>query len=349
MATTTITTSTDSVKLDASGPPTTKRDGQLPKPIDIYGAPYFDNENGQTLPPLELYDHDERGKYADPTFSSLLKEGSTIKDVTKSIGAEVKGVQLSQLDGKGKDELALLVAQKKDFASLPIQEAVDFVSYFGRLHVHPVSGASKGFPAVHLVHRAPDDLTPQREFESKTTSISWHSDVSYEKQPPGTTFLYAIEVPEVGGDTIFVNQVKAYERLSPEFRERLSGLKVVHSAVEQAEAARKRGRKVRREPVSTVHPLVRTHPVTGEKALFVNPQFSRYIVGYKREESDNLLNFLYRHIALGQDFQCRVSWGPRSVVVWDNRVTAHSGMVDWDGALYRYIARLAPQAEVPAE
>jgi alpha-ketoglutarate-dependent taurine dioxygenase len=94
--------------------------------------------------------------------------------------------------------------------------------------------------------------------------------VTYEQQPPGTTFLYILDTPEVGGDTAFVNQVEAYNRLSPALKERLHGLKALHSGVEQAEFSKSRKGVVRREPVLTEHPLIRTHPITGEKALFVN-------------------------------------------------------------------------------
>lgn len=106
--------------------------------------PVWDNEKGEVYPPLEPFEHVEHGKDADPTFPNLLKEGTVLDDITASIGAEVRGVQLSQLDDKGKDELALLVAQKKvvafrdqDFADLPIEKALDFGRYFGRLHIHP--------------------------------------------------------------------------------------------------------------------------------------------------------------------------------------------------------------------
>lgn len=107
-------------------------------------------------------------------------------------------------------------------------------------------------------------------FAEKNSTVAWHSDVTYEQQPPGTTFLYILDTPEVGGDTAFVNQVEAYNRLSPAIKERLHGLKAVHSGFEQAEFSRQRGGVVRREPVKNEHPIVRTHPATGEKALFVN-------------------------------------------------------------------------------
>jgi alpha-ketoglutarate-dependent taurine dioxygenase len=186
-------------------------------------------------------------------------------------------VQLSKLNKAGKDEVALLVAQRKvvafrdqDFADLPIQEALDFGSYFGRHHIHPTSGAPEGYPEIHLVHRNGSKGELDTFFRNRNSSVGWHSDVTYEKQPPGTTFLYIFNTPEVGGDTAFVNQVEAYNRLSPLLKERLHGLKAVHSGFEQADFSKKRGGVVRREPVSSEHPIVRTHPATGEKALFIN-------------------------------------------------------------------------------
>jgi sulfonate dioxygenase len=167
---------------------------------------------------------------------------------------------------------------------------------------------------------------------------SWHSDVvstipayvykttyflaiqSYEKQTPGTTLFTMLEQPPLGGDTIFASQVEAYNRLSDEFKKRLVGLRAVHSAVEQADFSRRENGPVRREPVETEvytsslglrygthmlgqHPLVRVHPVTGEKALYVNQGFTRRIVGFKLEESEYLLKFLFDHISKGADFQ----------------------------------------------
>lgn len=305
---------------------------------------------------MKPFEHIDHGKDADPAFPNLLPQGSKIENITSSIGAEVWGTQLSTLSDAGKDELALLVAQKKvvafrdqDFASLPIEKALEFGRYFGRLHIHPASGAPAGYPEVHLVHRGADDQTARAFFDNRTNSIAWHSDVTYEQQPPGTTFLYALDVPTAGGDTLFVNQAKAYERLSPAFRERLLGLKAVHSGYEQAESALAKGGVVRREPVSSIHPVIRTHPVTGEKAIYVNPQFTRYIIGFKQEESQYLLKFLYDHIAFSQDLQCRVKWAPGTVVVWDNRVTAHSAQIDWENGERRHIARITPQAEQPVE
>ncbi|MBE7181801.1 MAG: TauD/TfdA family dioxygenase, partial [Terriglobus roseus] len=155
--------------------------------------------------PLEPFEHKEHAKDANPSFPNLLKD-ATVTSLTSNIGAEVTGVQLSQLSDAGKDELALFVAQKKvvafraqDLDDLPIDEALEFGGYFGRHHIHPTSGGPAGHPEVHLVHRGADDTTARDFFEDRTNSIAWHSDVTYEQQPPGTTFLYLLDGPTAGG------------------------------------------------------------------------------------------------------------------------------------------------------
>ncbi|KAJ3579158.1 hypothetical protein NPX13_g1405 [Xylaria arbuscula] len=307
-------------------------------------------------PPLEPFEHYEHGKDADSTFPDLLPEGTQVNHLTPTIGTEVRGIQLSSLNDAGKDQLARFVAERKvvafrkqDFKDLSIEDALKFGGYFGRHHIHPTSGAPKGHPEIHLVHRGAGDTFSDQFFADRVSSVAWHSDVSYEQQPPGTTFLYILDTPEVGGDTLFCNAVEAYNRLSPLFQERLHGLKAVHSGVEQVAVAHSRGSINRREPVTNVHPIVRTHPITGEKGLYVNPQFTRYIVGLKREESEAILKFLYQHIAVGADFHTRVKWEEGTVVVWDNRVTQHSALLDWKNGQRRHLARITPQAERPYE
>ncbi|WVQ76032.1 hypothetical protein IAR50_005668 [Cryptococcus sp. DSM 104548] len=316
------------------------------------------------LPPLEPFEHVDPGhaalSHANPR--EFLKEGEGGREVklTPKIGSEVRGVQLSQLDDRGKSQLALFVAQRgvvvfrdQDFIDQPPEwQLHSWGSFFGRLHIHPTSGQPAEFPEFHLVYR---EASPQKGFISyygdRLSTTGWHSDVTYEEQPPGLTTLFLYDSPDTGGDTVYVSQTEAYNRLSPSFRAYLETLTVIHSGVEQAEFSRKgnRGGVVKREPVETVHPLVRRHPVTGEKALFVNRQFSRRIVGLKFEESEAILNLLYTHIAQGQDFQVRAKWEPRTVVLWDNRVTAHSATGDYDpnNDGFRHGTRITPQAERP--
>ncbi|KAJ6132976.1 hypothetical protein N7471_008191 [Penicillium samsonianum] len=319
--------------------------------------PVWDNET-ERYPPLELFEHYDHGKDADASFPDLLPKGQVeVDQITPFIGSEIHGVQLSQLSDKGKDQLALYVAQRRvvafrdqDFASRPIQEVVDYAGYFGRHHIHQTSGAPKGFPEIHLVFRGADDRTGDNFLKQRTNTITWHSDVTFEKQPPGTTFLYALDGPTTGGDTLFADMVQAYKRLSPGFRERLHGLKAVHSGLEQINASLNGGGIARRDPVTSEHPIVRTHPVTGEKALYVNPQCNHPLHCWiQKEESDHLLKFLYDHIALSQDLQARIRWKAGTVVVWDNRVACHSAVFDWEDGQRRHIARLTPQAEPPFE
>lgn len=346
---------------------------QAPKPRyneEVLARYIPEYDNHITYPALEAFEHRDPGH--DATGAQI--EGATYAKITPLLGTEISGRQVSSFTEAEKNELALLAGQRgllvfrdQDFAEIGPKAQLEFVNYFGRVHIHPTSPHIKDHPEFHLVSRGYQNhnsgasaidgwevaqTSNQAEDEAvdignTISSTSWHSDVSYELQPPGTTFLWILENPESGGDTVFASQVEAYNRLSPEFRKRLEGLKVVHSGIEQAQEALQRGGHVRRESVTHVHPLVRTHPVTKQKALYVQPQFSRSIVGYKKEESDLLLNFLYQHIKQGVDFQARVKWTPGTLVVWDNRVTAHSALVDFKKSDRRLIARLTPQAEKP--
>ncbi|KAK6463757.1 Fe(II)-dependent sulfonate/alpha-ketoglutarate dioxygenase-like protein [Scheffersomyces coipomensis] len=312
----------------------------------------------QKYPPLKFFKHEDPGRRADPNFPNLFPKDSDfkVKRITPKLGSEVRGVQLSQLDDQGKDELALLIAQRgvvvfrdQDFASKGPEFVVNYARHFGRLHIHPTSGAPRGFPELHITYRRPDAGEFERVFANSTNAVSYHSDVSYELQPPGVTFFSVLEGPDAGGDTIFADSVEAYNRLSPAFQERLAGLHVLHTSEDQASNSRGQGGIERRKPVSSIHPLIRTHPVTGAKSIFINRPFSRRIVELKDEESTNLLNFLYNHIEQSHDLQLRASWEPKTVVIWDNRRTHHSAIIDWDTPVSRHAFRITPQAERPVE
>ena len=149
----------------------------------------------------------------------------------------------------------------------------------------------------------------------------WHSDVSYELQPPSTTSLKGITIPPTGGDTLFSSGYALYSSLSPGFQTYLEGLTAVHSAKAQADGSRAAGLHVRRQEVETVHPLVRVHPVTGWKSVYVNPGFTRRIVGVPKAESDAILSFLFHQISENPDFQVRFRWERDSIAIWDNRVS----------------------------
>ncbi|KAF5309507.1 hypothetical protein D9619_012347 [Psilocybe cf. subviscida] len=302
--------------------------------------------------------HFEVGTRADPKKPHLLTPNVKTTHISPYLGTEVTGIQLSSLTTEGLDELALYVAERKvvifrdqDFKDLGADRQIEITKHFGPIHRHPTSGNVKGYPEFHVVYRdAQHDRFREYAGTNRANHTQWHSNVSYELQPPGTTFFFILDQPEVGGgDTLFLSQVEAYKRLSPEFQKRLEGLRALHSAVPQAEFSRKRNGPIRREPVETEHPLVRVHPATGEKALYVNQGFTKSIVGFRQEESDYLLKFLFDHLAKGSDFQIRARYEPGTVVVWDNRVTAHSATPDYGPEFRRHAVRLTPQAEVPKE
>ncbi|TBU47349.1 hypothetical protein BD309DRAFT_1077978 [Dichomitus squalens] len=310
-------------------------------------------------PPLTPFEHVDPGFRAlnHPDPRSFLDNATSVIEITPRLGSEVRGVNLAELDNDGRDQLALEVARRglvvfrdqQDFIDRGPEFYREWGRYFGRLHIHPTSGHPEGVPELHLVYRD-QNTTYNFELDDRITSTTWHSDVSYELQPPGLTTFFLLSQPPSGGDTAFTSQVSTLSRLSPQFVEFLKTLKATHSGFEQAAYSRsgRRGGVVRREPVENAHPIVRRHPVTGQEALYVNRQFTRRIVGLKREESDAILNFLYDHIDRSIDNQARVKWEPYTVVLWDNRITAHSAILDFEKIdARRHGARITPQAERP--
>jgi len=170
--------------------------------------------------------------------------------------------------------------------------------------------------------------------------------VTYEIQPPSTTSLKVITGPEYGGDTVWSSGYALYSSLSPGLQTYLEGLTALHSAVAQAEGSRAAGLPVRREPIETVHPVVRVHPVTGWKSIYVNPGFTRRIVGVPKAESDAILDFLFQQISSNVDFQVRFHWEPNSIAFWDNRIVAHTATFDfWPQR--RHALRATPHGERP--
>ncbi|OCB91188.1 TauD-domain-containing protein [Sanghuangporus baumii] len=365
MATQTLTQAIATLSLRAKDAPEkhkTDKPQEEVKPEETYKyahlLPVFPKEH---FPPLEPFEHVDPGHRAltHPNPRSFLDNATSVIELTPNLGTEVYGVNLAKLTSDERDQVALEVARRglvvfrdqEEFIDRGPEFYLEWGRHFGRLHVHPTSGHPEGYPEFHLVYRDANS-TLNFEIDDSITSTVWHSDVSYELQPPGLTTLFLLAQPHTGGDTLFTSQVSTLKKLSPAFVAFLKTLKAVHSGFEQADFSRsgRRGGVVRREPVQHVHPLVRRHPVTGEEALYVTKQFTRRIVGLKKEESDNILNFLYNHISGSVDLQARLHWSPKTVVLWDNRVTAHSAMADYGKELSkerRHGLRITPQAERP--
>ena len=298
---------------------------QISTPYPQY-LPSWDPVWFDPLPPFEYSDPALRVK--DPSMRNLLTPNVTVDHIQPNIGSVVRGVQLNRLSDAAKDELALLISQRKVLA-FPDQDLIDdgpaaqesFMRYFGKPNYQPVSGTVRNHPGFHVIHRNGNHEEIARFLEQRTTTTLWHQDVSYEIQPPGYVMLGLLQGPEVGGDTVFAATDMAYKRLSPTLRAFLDTLRCVHSSAKMIAHTRLTGGLVRKDPVDTLHPLVRVHPVTGEKCLFVNAEFITKIQGMKDPEVKWLLDFLMNHVVSGHDFQARVRWQPRTIVMFDNRST----------------------------
>ncbi|KAK3630909.1 hypothetical protein LTR56_017182 [Elasticomyces elasticus] len=286
-----------------------------------------------TFPPTEPFDFSDRGLLADKAKSNLLgAANAVVTKLTPRIGTEIRGLQLSQLSSDQKNELALLLAERgvvvfrdQNFKDVGPEKQKAFGEYFGKLHVHPVGAHVKDHIEFHNIYLGADNIYRAQQRSSKLTTTGYHSDVSYEHQPPALTMLSLLSVPHSGGDTAWTSQVVAYERLSDPIKHLLEGLRAEHDGFRQAEGARRDGKFVRREPVKSDHPIVRVHPASN-----VHSCFTRRIIGLKDEESEAILQLLFRHISTSADVQVRVKWDDRTVVLWDNRVTAHTAISDYD-------------------
>lgn len=259
----------------------------------------------------------------------------SVEPVTGSLGATVGGLDLSQpLEPESVSTLrdALNRHHVLFFREqvLSPAEQVGFARNFGDLGSHPYVEPNAEHPEVIDIVTEPTDRT--------NFGGGWHSDVTFLERPDLGSVLYAVEVPPVGGDTLFADQHSAYEALSETMRELLAGLIAVHSPrmqyggrgfSQRSSAMSTRGDDDARER-EVEHPVIRTHPETGRKALYVNRAFTSAIKGMHRRESDALLELLFQH-GVSERFTCRFRWQPGSVAMWDNRSVQHYALHDYRG------------------
>lgn len=286
--------------------------------------PSFPDKHWEPLTPVPYTDKAHKGL---PTFHNLLSQATSIRDITPKIGTVIHGVSLASLSDSAKDDLALLISQR-GVVFFPAQHDLDidsqraFGRYYGELHKHATTSvpARGDIDDVHVVYTDEKSKDQRALFSS---NFLWHSDVTYEEQPPSYTALKVVTGPPTGGggDTLWVSGYAAYDALSRPLQIYLESLTALHSSHMQAEGSRAAGRPVRRAPIVTEHPLVRSHPVTGWKSLFYNPGFVTGIVGVPKAESDAILALLNETFAGLREAQARWSWSEGDVAVWDNRVT----------------------------
>ena len=249
-----------------------------------------------------------------------------VTPLTPTIGAEIQGVDLSRpLEQQQFEEVkeAFLKHQVIFFRDqeITVDEHKAFGRLFGELLIHPAAPGPEEHPEIFVLHT--DENSKFAE------GNAWHSDMSCQEEPPLGSILHLHQVPSSGGDTLFASMYAAYEALSEPMKVFLSGLTAIHDSerVYRGRYAQQGVDDTGKIYPSAEHPVIRTHPESGRKALFVNSAFTSRIKGLKRPESRSLLRFLYEHIA-SPDFHCRFKWAPNSIAFWDNRCAQH--FATWD-------------------
>lgn len=274
-----------------------------------------------------------------------------------TIGAEITGIDLSkpisdeefkQIKQIWHDANGLVVI--RDQKNLNEDQHIAFSRRFGPLHTLQGHTVTKylhpDHPEIYRVSNKVVDGKPQGR---KGAGTYWHSDQSYEPTPAHASVLYAVEIPPIGGDTIFASAHAAYEALSDTFKEFLLPLRAVHSFA-VASGGGFRNEVITKEQLEAVppvsHPIIRKHADTGQLGVFVNPGFTSHIEGLAPGESRAVLDYLFE-LVTKPDHQYRHSWSPHDLVIWDNRCTMHYAVMDYDGKGERLMHRCTAIGEVP--
>lgn len=275
----------------------------------------------------------------------MTRSSIQIRRCAGALGAEISGVDLRSPDDATIAELKTLLAEHQVlfFRDQPLEplEQEAFGKRFGTLQVHPAYPHPPGADAVTILEHTADK--PSRIGE-------WHTDMTYGPTPPLGSILQAYIVPDVGGDTLFASMEAAYDGLSPGMRRYLDPLKAVHSFAYgfRHSLAGPEGHRLQqavRDNPPTVHPVIRVHPVSGRRCIFVNPLFTTHIVGVPEPESKAILEFLFAH-AVSAEYTVRFAWTPRAIAFWDNRSTQHRPVND-HGLQHRMLHRVTVDGDRP--
>ena len=273
----------------------------------------------------------------------------SVRPMSAALGAEVTGVSIA---GAATDDalfaeihhafLENLVLVFPDQHMTPI-EHVAFTARFGEVIGHPLKSRRhlEEAPPVHVLENIPGHRGGRNDW--------WHSDISFGEVPPLGSVLYGLEVPEGFGDTMFCNMYAAWEQLSASLREMLSDLTAIHSAetlVERNAGDENSEQGVSHLPAPVEHPVARTHPETGRKALYVNEYFTKRFAEMTESESEPLLEYLVAQATRPENVY-RHRWHQHDVVMWDNRCAMHYGVLDYDENQCRVMHRTTAQGDRP--
>ncbi|MDB5956669.1 TauD/TfdA family dioxygenase [Ramlibacter sp.] len=256
-----------------------------------------------------------------------------VKRIAGALGAEIHGLDLAAglTESQAAQVREVFLAHQVIFfrdQQLSPQQYLRFAQAMGKPIEYPFVKGLEGFPEIIEVKKL--------EHERSNFGGIWHSDTSYLEQPPMGSMLLAREVPPFGGDTLFASQYLAYEALSEGMRKLLDPLVAINSSA-KADVSKTRedriasdGRAEARKDYVSAHPVVRTHPETGRKALYVNIAHTLRFDGMAEDESAPLLHWLYQH-QVKPEFTCRFGWQPGSIAFWDNRCVQHNPVNDYHG------------------
>jgi len=275
-----------------------------------------------------------------------------VRPLSSVMGGEMRGVDLSDVPEKQFEEIRkafhrhlLLVFPKQQITEA---QQIAFSRRFGDLQIHVLDQyRHPRYPEIYVLSNVDKTGKTTGTHPDKGTLV-WHSDLSFQRRPALATILYGIEVPRAGGDTLYADMYAAYEALDDKTKARLSTLTAIHDL----DASRMRAgeppmtARQRAETPPVEHPVVRTHPDTGRKILYISRHVSHF-AGMLRAESDALLERLMQHSTQAR-FVFRYRWGPRDVVMWDNRCTMHCATPYDAGAERRVIHRTVVIGEAPA-
>jgi taurine dioxygenase len=253
-----------------------------------------------------------------------------IRPLAGALGAEIHGLDLSrELSVESREQVRQLLNEYEVifFRDQDISPAMQksLALSFGPLQTHPAYDTVEGFPELTILESTP---------EKPTKIEAWHSDMTFRQHPPMGTVLRSVIVPPKGGDTLWASMTAAYRGLSPPMQKFLQGLTAVHDFAHgfKESLAEPGGRERLADAVAANppvrHPVIRTHPETGRKVIFVNSLFTTHIEGLKAAESEALLQFLFRHVTT-PEYTCRFQWRPHSIAIWDNRSTQHKPINDY--------------------
>ena len=249
-----------------------------------------------------------------------------VSPCTAAIGAEISGIDLAKpLGNQQFQELhdALMAYQVLFFRDQPLtlDQHKAFGRLFGDLAIHPNTPGPDGHPEILPIHAVASS--------KRIAGERWHSDVSCDPEPPMGSILNLKVVPPVGGDTVFASMYAAFNALSPGMKQYLAGLTAIHDgSMNYSRTNRLIGAEGPKSFPRAEHPVIRTHPVTGRQAIYVNPVFTMAIKDVPENESKAVLDFLYEHCAQPH-WQVRFRWQPQSVAFWDNRCVQHIAMWDY--------------------